>query len=473
MKKLLLIVLVAVLPGLFSSGASRRPTVRSARPSVQQTLDSLHWLFERYCDLRTGRTGRDDGTLRTIGEKYSTLPPVVADSFLAAQYDRIVRLFEQERNARAYALTDCYYSLARPDDPNLGPLYLNDMVLAIERDDSLMLRDRIGRLRLYADRNGLDYDSDLAEAEENMSRLRRRIRFHEIPFKDFLTDDRFWVLDMSLLTPERIGWIGHIPQLMKAQPSGPCGFYLWDSPKKSDLYASMQNPMYKGFCIYTVAASQCVDEKRRMLFKAWGTERGGASNPVLLAGARQTVQDMHAQVAGELARKKYSYGKRLGGNLIATAVDVGLNALFDRLSVTTQVALRYELSLTLVRPDVLEGFLCIARAESRSDNPFDARIETANIPLRYYRTYPDEGLYFLGFGCEPMYDNCMLRHRYDSLLNETKIKEKSWKAALKTWKKANKGKTPPREDYWSHHNDSVLSILRTRAMSSLENIPLK
>ncbi len=105
MKRIIAAVLLCVLlAASLSFGSSRRAgKKRKQVPDTAQTLDSLHWLIERHCDIRTEAMGAEDGTLALIVRKFHTLPPRVADSLLAAQYDYIVRLFEQERNARAKA----------------------------------------------------------------------------------------------------------------------------------------------------------------------------------------------------------------------------------------------------------------------------------------------------------------------------------------------------------------------------------
>lgn len=473
MKKGILIIFIAFAGLMTSAYTSRHGRVRdkSPKPTTEQTLDSLHWLIERHCDNRTEKMGRNDGTLDLIVRKFKTLPTAVADSLLNAQYDYMVVLFEQERNKRAYAIADCYYALAKKDDPNLGALYLNDIVLAIENNDTLTLRRRIDELRVYAIRNDMDYDQDLAEAERNMDLVKRRIRFNEMPtsaFVDKADGGVFWMLHMRDIDYNQIKWILHLDRLIEVHSIG-LGEIREYSLKADKYHASLSKDWNKYMLTYTPSREQ-LDETRKTFFVALGTERGGNPNPQLIASSRQTIQNLHAQVSGELARKKYSYGKRAGGELLTAAIDAGLNALLDRWSVTTQTAIRKEITLTLTKPELLEGYMNIVRVSSRSDRPQDAKTETAVLPIRYYKMHPEDGLYYIDEKNRPIWAITM--YGWSDEYEKVKASAKAWKRKLNDWKKANKGKTPAFTEYHHFRNDSVSQVLMQRAENSLENLEL-
>lgn len=462
MKKLILLLTVLVVFVQFDADAAKRRS-RGKRNvhNVAQTIDSLYWLMERKCDLYVERMGYDDGTLDRIKQKFATLSPNVADSLLAAKYNQIVKLFEQERNNRAHALTDCYYALAKPDDPNLGTLYLNDMVLAIERNDSVGLRTHINNLKSYAVRNNLDYDQDLYEAEENMTALRKRIAFNEMR----MSGDLFvWVLDASLIKDKWVYWAPF--QLC-------CGtyFHLLQSTTRKQLKGSSLIELKDGIDGLYVYKNE-LDNDNKTLFLAWGTDQGGSSNPELLSVGRQTVQNMHATVSGELARKKYSAGKRIAGELGATIADVAVNALFDYLSVTTQHSYRYELSLTQIKPGLMEGVFAMCHVETKSNRPNDPKVESTSFPVRYYKSYPEEKMYMINHKNEPVLQAKMDARQFKARTEYHKLQSKKWKEEQKAWKKANKGKKPQFDSYQLEYNNIVLDNLRQRAEQSLDDIKI-
>ena len=464
-----ILLLMALVICLSSHGASRA----SKAPDNRVTLDSINWLRDRYCDMLAYDTKRAPETLTQLQRNFLRLPKASQDSILTAHYDAMVTLFEQERRARAYAFADCYYALAERDDPRLGALYLNDIVLAIEECDTIKMRTRMDSLSAFADRNYLDYDQDLADAETNLLNLRRRIRFDQMDMMSLLSNDgAFWIL-----SPEDDG--ANAEETVKAILNGASMFLSFQNDgiygysgmgfKKigSDFVATEFDHL--GMQVY----SNQYDKGTKSIFKAWGSDRGGSSKPELLAQGRMVVQNAHAQVSGELARKKYSMGQRVGGELAVSLIDAGLNALFNMWSVTKQTSYRFEMSLTMISPAEIVGTVARVKVTTRSDRPDEPQIETGEYRVRYIKTYPGkgtDGIFLLNEKCEPMISPTIPLDRYKEIVTRHKDLSKQWKAEVKEWKKQNKGKKYPWDSYSQERNANALKIMQERARNSWQTI---
>lgn len=448
--------------------------VKTAVESLKAAVDSVDWLRERYCDMLAYDRSRADKTISDLQRNFKKLPYSVQDSMLASHYDAIVKLFEQERNARAYAFADCYYALADKDDVNLGNLYLNDIVLAIEQEDTVKLRQRMTQLKEYGNRNNYDFSEDLADAEINMDLCRRRIKFKETPVDRFAGRE-LWVLDFDYKILEKeeqlLQYFLYIPgfvQLERYGNNARIQRYSLDGKfkKKGDMYI-MEKSQPEAYAHDT-------DHKSKTFYCVWGYERTRSANPRLLAGGRQLVQNTHADVAGELSRKKYSYGQRLAGNAAATLVDAGLNALFDWLSVTTEFYYRCELSLTLTKPDVLEGVISIETTKVKSNDLDHPETHSATIPLKYLRSYPEYGYCFMRDG-KPVAVSAMTQTEFKtqeaSFKQEIKMHEEPWKEYLRQWKAEHNGQKPVFEKLEDQYNFEMMNQLREKATNSLKTHP--
>lgn len=480
MKKILYNLLACVTLIMFASGTSiyAQTSKRNLRKrnsiNLKVEVDSVKWLRERYCDMLKYDLSRAGQTIDHLQRKFAVLPKNVQDTLLASHYKSIVTLFEQERNDRAYAFADCYYALCEKDDPNLGTLYLNDIVLAIENSDTVKLRLRMNQLSEYAERNNLDYDSDLADAEANMNLLRHRIKFKETPIYQ-LTGADLWMVDMTEYAENDsewwVQWYSYIPHFVQLSTTNITRFpeyAVQKTDKKSGRVFIKGSYMLHGY-------GDQFDKESKTFYTIWGHERTKSADPMLLAGARQTVQDSHVLVAGELAKKKYSFGEKLGGNVAATLVDAGLNALFDWLSVTTEYYYRCEMSLTMTQPDLLEGTLAVASTTVKSNDPYNPKTKTTTIPLRYYRMYPQYGYCYMQKD-KPLYSVSSSVEKYDKLAteftNEIQARKGPWKEALKDWKMNNKGEKYPFKNFCQQYNYEIISYLREKAENSLLNSPL-
>lgn len=443
------------------------------KPDYRITLDSVAWLRERYCDMLAYDTKRAPATLTQLQRNFFKLPKTYRDSLLTDHYETMITLFVQERRSRAYAFADCYYALADRDDPNLGALYLNDMVLAIEECDTIKLRSRMDSLAAYADRNNLDYDRDLIDAEENMLNLRRRIRFDQTDMMSLVNNDgAFWILspdDDGGNTDETVNAIMNgASMFLSFRPDGVYGYSGRKFKKIGRDYVATEFD-HMGMQVY----SNKYDNATKSIFKAWGNDRGGSTKPELLAQGRMTVQNAHAMVSGELARKKYSFGQRLGGELTVSLIDAGLNALFDLWSVTKQTSYRYEMSLTLISPDEIVGTVASVKVTTRSDRPNEPEVETGESQVRYIKTHPGKGTdgwFLLNDKCEPMISPKIPLSRYEKIVKRHKPLTKEWKAEVKEWKKQNKGQKFPYDNYSQERNRAVLKKLQESASKSWQTI---
>lgn len=473
---------IAILSGLMCLSVSGAPSKRGVKKNMakqkavnmRMRVDSVDWLRERYCDMLEYDRSRTGQAIKDLQRNFRQLPAATRDSLLAAHYSAIVRLFEEERNGRAYAFADCYYALAEEDDANLGTLYLNDIVLAIEQDDTVKLRKRMTQLEDYALRNNLDYDADLADAEVNMDLCRHRIKFKETPLGDF-AGEALWTLDPEIIEKENVMWIGYVPILVSLyKPSG------WNEQVNIRRYSpygkfnktpdslQLEEEMPKAY-------GMDMDQESKTLYCVWGKEKTQSANPRLLGAGRQFVQHAHASVTGELARKKYSYKQRLLGNATATLVDAGLNALFNWLSVTTEHYYRCELSLTLTAPDMLEGVLSIETTTVKSNDLDHPDTKRATLPLKYYRMSPEYGSCIIHKG-KPVATTCTSRMKHNELTalfkSEIKKREKPWKEAQKQWKKEHPGWELTFDKFEDQYNYEVIEQLREKSQNSLMTHPL-
>lgn len=478
MRRIAAIVVCALLITPFVLDAAQQTRRGRQRvPDYSRMVDDIHSLTERYADIVRFKPDHKDGTLEKLQQKMAALPAEKRDSVMNANYAAIVKLFEQERTRRALAFTDCYYKLAKPSDPNLGALYLNDIAVAIENMDSVRLRQRIDSLRTYADSNDLDYDQDLADAEVNMTAIRKRIKFKEMTMTEMFKDHPYvWVLDPDCRKSARSTWWVY-PSLIEVSGSEPPRLLSMNQLQKSKWSYIIPGATSKITFNYVYKNKDLwLNEPDKSLFNAWGTERGGNSNPELIASMRNTVKNTHASISGELARKKYSTSQRIGGEVAVTLTDALVNSFLDALSVTTQTAERNELSLTLTSPAVLEGELSSVVVETRSDRPYAPTTRNYRARVRFIRTYPEEGLYMLNYKLEPMWQYYIgsdkVRARIDAEQAKHKLKEKAWKATQKKWKKENKGMKPRFNKYYEYHNDSVMAILKERATNGFDSINL-
>lgn len=472
-------ILYTILTGLVlavsfhtsSYAQSRRRNVKK-KPSIdwRRETDSVIWLRDRYCDMLLYDQGRAEQVLGHLQHKFATYPKALQDTLLASHYQSMVALFEQERNDRAYAFADCYYALCDKDDPNLGTLYLNDIVLAIENSDTVKLRTRMNQLVEYAARNNLDYDSDLADAEVNMNMLRHKIKFQETPMNR-LTGQEMWIMDISAIEDPNtlVDWLLYIPPFVDISAGRIERFSYYPKSKKKDktMYVPPATPSCYGHQF---------DEESKTFYCIWGKEQTRSANPQLLGAGRQMTQEIHVSVSGELAKKKYSYGKKVGGNVVVSFLDAGLNALFDRLSVTTEYYYRCELSLTMTQPDLLEGTLAMASTTVRSDRPNCPDTKMKAIPVRYYRMSPEYGSCYMNGSEKPVFSANTSVEQYDRLAavfkEEVEARKPLWKKAAKAWKKERKGEIYPFGRFEDEYNHEMLSKLRERAENSLLNHPL-
>lgn len=434
------------------------------------TLDSINWFRERYCDMLACKDNRAPQTLKNLQRHFIKLPKNSQDSVLASHYDAMVTLFEQERRSRGYAFADCYYVLADPDDPKLGALYLNDIVMAIEECDTVKLRSRMDSLNAFANRNNLDYDQDLSEARANMLNLRRKIKFDNTDLMSLIGfDGSFWILspddDGKNAEETVVAIMNGAPMFLSLNSGGVYG-YSGIKFKKSNNYFIADCSDSSGMEVYTNERN----DANKSMFKAWGNDRGGSSKPELLAQGRQIVQNTHAQVSGELARKKYSFGQRLGGEATVTLIDAGLNALLDLWSIKKQVSYRFEMSLTMISPAEIIGTVASVRVTTRSDRPNEPQVETSESPVRYIKTYPEKGLYLINEKCEPWISPSIPLSRYEECVNKHKELEKEWKTEVKEWKKHHRGQKYPYEGWWQEWNASVLAKLQELAAMSWDKI---
>lgn len=443
----------------------------SSRTDYRVTVDSIEQLRERYCDMLAYDLQRAPATLEKIKIKFNSLPAAIQESLLKDHYDVIVNLYEQERLQRASAFADCYYALAKPEDPNLGALYLNDIVLAIEALDEAKLRKRIDGLRNYADLNNLNYDQDLQEAETNYSIVRQQNNFKKHSLSDFVSSG-FWMLDTEDLAmhygESAVEWILYIPMIVELDGIRVRRYSMHEKPRQD------KDKNYRVDCLSVESNDYGydVDLASKTMYSIWGRERTRSANPILLSGFRQTVQNTHAMVAGELSRKKYSYGKRIAGNAVATLVDAGLNALFDWLSVTTEYYYRCELSLTMTNPGTLEGELAIATTTVKSNNLDNPDTKKGVVKLKYYRTEPKFGMFPI-YKKKPLYSGKMESEKYIQLSKhiEEKLKmlEPDIKNQIKQLNEQNSNLKLTLEDFY---NLGVLGNIRQKAGESLGTHPL-
>lgn len=477
MKRILYYILTSILLSISFNASSYSQSHRrniKKKPSIDwsREKDSVTWLRDRYCDMLFYDQNRASMVLSHLQHKFATFPKPLQDTLLAVHYQSMVTLFEQERNDRAYAFADCYYALCDRDDPNLGTLYLNDIVLAIENMDTVKLRSRMNQLSEYATRNKLDYDSDLADAEVNMNMLRHRIKFQETPIH-MLKGQEMWICDISAsfegeLTSILEEWLLYIPQFIDIR-NGEIeryNYYPWPKKRKGDMYIDPSTPPCYGHKF---------DEESKTFYCIWGHEQTRSADPQLLGAGRQLTQDIHVTVAGELAKKKYSYGTRMAGNVAVSLVDIGLNALFDYLSITTEHYYRCEISLTMTQPDLMEGTLAIASTTVSSDHPDCPDTKTRTFPVRYYRMYPEYGYCYMN-SPKIVFAAKTSVEQYDKLASvfkeEVKTRKPSWKKAVKEWKKEHKGEKYPFRRFEDQYNADMLSNLREKAENSLLNHPL-
>lgn len=443
--------------------SGRRGRAVTEKLNIRNVVDSVDWLRERYCDMLAYAPTRTANTMKDLQRNFSKLPANERDSLLAAHYSGIVRLFQEERSARAYAFADCYYGLAPSDDPNLGPLYLNDIVLSIEQDDSIKLRQRITQLRDYAQLNNLDYDTDLAEAEDNMRLLRHRVKFRQTPVSEFAGDD-LWMLDSRLVgsddefhQPIPSDFIAYVPVFVSlaTRDGGKAAVLAMkiDSPKKSKNKTGYRMKQLEPYSY----GHEC-DTITKTMYCVWGHERTRSANPRLIGMGRQLVQETHATVSGELAKKKYSYGKKLMGEVITTIVDAGLNALFDWMSVTTEYFYRCELSLTLVKPSVLEGVLAVEATEVKSNQLDRPKTKRATIPVRYLRMLPKYDYCFM-YNNKPICSAFIYAQDYERLVEDFKRELPAFKERYKSVVKKYKAEHPDSKEKFDMHDIYNLGML--------------
>lgn len=380
--------------------------------------------------------------------------------FLSDLYDKIAEYYEAEQEILANALTECYYAIADANDENLGALYYNDIVIASEKYDSYTIEVRIKQLEAYASRNKLDYNQELADARYRLSGVYRKYEFDETSFLEYFKGDEFWVLDTELLQENDTKW--KIPTFLSISSQGYfTGYYSAETPKKHHGRYRMKENLFKRMRFHVYTTERYEEEKT--IYMSWGNERNATAQPVLLAGLRQTVQEAHAMVEGELTREQYSIGEKIGYNALANLVDASANAIFDQLSVAKAYVFRREMSITLVNPNLIEGIISFANVEVKSNNINNPKIKTHTAHVRYYRCNIDEDLYLITKGCHPQCSDDMDIASFEEKRRRFKSFEKGWKKARKIIKKKYNRDKFPYENYVQEHNSNVLTELRLRA----------
>lgn len=431
MRPLTLLAFIIVGFGLAAKGPmdKSRPT---GPINITAVVDSALIMADNYADALVDKPEMAPTRLNMLRNFGGEKPAYICDTICSRLYDFFVSYTEQNKTDRATAFKDCYLALARPDSPQLGPLYAAELTIARENTDTTAIKKYLPLLEDYATRLDYDYDEELAAARAFLHKVRTRR-----PINEDLTG--VWVSDEMLKYPlmaSTYGFsVGKALNVMGGNSYAaaareiseedaimtlniitfgqlPSGYTLTSCADKKYGFMSLQknecdyyklnvderkiNPKSKNrkpnwVChpIQTVT-----DNNSRWLYAIWGTEQLKRNNPELTAALRQSIQHTQALVAGQYSRSRYSHGEELLANSLASGFSAISNGIIDHFSVSKDKIYSAEINLQLQHPDKLVGRLDIINVEVRSDMETPT-IKERNNEVTYYRWTPEDNVFFL------------------------------------------------------------------------------
>ena len=446
MRKLILVFFAVCLLASTAAVPKTRNTPAAPKPvDIDLVVDSAMILADDYVEAVTNKPEMANTRLNAIKRFYTPYASnkVVSDSICNSIYNFYVDNIERDKVDRANAFKECFLALADKDNSNLGPLYATELVLARENYDTTAIKDIIPVLTDYANLLDVDYDSELAEAQDFIDRLRRREPIEEAiagvwVMEDICRDDVKGDLYNSLKILQirntahpvydkgyGVTWYsqdsitkatkGEKRTLDVIKSKGYVSDYNWFSdhsyypieawelegfnmkPLPQDYVAKTSVKKY-GKTYYQAGDRYSrvtqADNQAYAMYVLWGDERLKRNDAETTALLRQGVQHIRSSIAGELSRSRYSTSTTIVGNMAADITAGLINGIIDILSVSKEKFWCIELILYMVNRNTLIGDIYTESIEVRSDN-LTPKVERQNFRKTFYRWEPEDDVCFL------------------------------------------------------------------------------
>lgn len=451
-----------VLLAIVSLSVSSAKTVKVAKVApvidIPAVVDSALVLADNYADALADKPEMASSRLNMLRNFAAKKPEAVNDSICSRLYEFFVSYTEQNKTDRASAFKDCFLALARPDSPELGPLYATELSIALETVDTVAISKYIPLLAEYAERMNYDYDAEIQDARAFLNEVRTRKPIQEAILGAWVSEDVVGIImpdglyyynypekkkdlvnttkvlqirnnkhpvyqpDMKRSSehslPNENDSISVSLDIIKCRenlsalcPLGSTSWYVplyaWELPalnmtQKSEEYVDRTSPREGGKFVSVkdhyneyVSRDVVVDNKDYSIYTFWGDERLKRNDAEIGAMFRQSIQTIQANLAGELSRSNYSFSERMLGNTVAGVVSSGLNALIDSWMVSTEKIWSVEMTLHMENPNKLSAIITAQLIISKS-NSEKPEVYVSQHVTNYYRWEPEDDIFFLG-----------------------------------------------------------------------------
>ena len=450
-----LFIIMAIIASYVEAGAANRVKQKPVAPKpidIAATVDSAVIMADDYATALENKPEMAATRLNQLRNFAKGKPAEVNDSICSRLYDFFVHYTEQDKTVSAQAFKDCFLALASEDNPNLGPLYATQLVIARETTDTATIKTYIPLLEDYAHRLGYDYDEELADARKYLRTIRTRRPIREaiagvwvsedvagyfgenswrgnykeefplvgtlkiVQFRDtrFPYDNLQYL--MSLDSINRVSELQNqsldVIKIKKEMDGlGTLGSKDYCILMPWDLPAHNMQPLDSTYIISVCTDGYwnlyCTDSEKQKnkqsvidddsysVYAFWGDEKLKRGDPEIAAIIRQTTQNSQAMVAGELARSKYKFGDRLAGNLTAGLVSAGVNSIVDAMMVSTDRIWSVEATFHMVNPYCLVADIYATLIEAKSNSSTPKQYNYFH-QAKYYRWEDTDNVNFVG-----------------------------------------------------------------------------
>ena len=515
-----LFIIMAIIASYVEAGAANRVKQKPVAPKpidIAATVDSAVIMADDYATALENKPEMAATRLNQLRNFAKGKPAEVNDSICSRLYDFFVHYTEQDKTVSAQAFKDCFLALASEDNPNLGPLYATQLVIARETTDTATIKTYIPLLEDYAHRLGYDYDEELADARKYLRTIRTRRPIREAIAGVWVSEDvagyfgeNSWrgnykeefplvgtlnivqfrdtsnpiydniqtcSLDSTYLATKNrgldiiklenrmdyVGWWYRDTYILETWELPAHNMIPLDSAYISSACKARLSDLSGGNTFKQMNKQSVIDDDSYSIYAFWGDEKLKRGDPEIAAMIRQTTQNSQAMVAGELARSKYKFGDRLAGNLTAGLVSAGVNSIVDAMMVSTDRIWSVEATFHMVNPYCLVADIYATMIESKSNSPEPKQYNYFH-KSKYYRWEDSDNVNLIGtmksiaapWGmCDPYFLHGITKGEKNDAKTQRKVFEEEFKKQFKAECQTYKDKLKSLKKDSQEYNDLI------------------
>ena len=392
--------------------------------SIQEEPEYTTWLNE----FVTLRIENKDSSLPLLKIKdyYNQLSDIDKGNFKSKIIEHISVYLKANKKNEAMAMMDLYDLFADKEDVKRPDLYFIRGNIYAERKDTVMLKETIAQLEKFDDKK--DY-------ADKLNRYLLQIRGFA------LTDyslNGYWVSDVLMSDVWGSGL--DIPKYI---------IKVTSNDSITNMTITEDSPFITKVCITTkpLIADKIPQTSQYLfpfnkdsLYVSWSSEKLKNYDANLVGGLRQLTGITSATISSELAqRHEYSTGEALAGSLVNSAVEIGLNSLFDALFTPSKKIYVLEGKFKRVNDNILKGKLKYTSSKIKAGEEDNARFNTETEDITLLRWTPESGVVFMSWWGIPITP-------YEYSLEPVEKQKKKIEKAKKKGKKVDERILPYWED---------------------------